>query len=397
MEYYWDYFSFIKYYFLVLYYQLAEYAPIVRITAVFILVCFSIFVILLLSNMSKTQRIVRFNRKKNAFSDKYYNKLRDIALSPDYYSPTDVANEMGLPKNFRIKRKKWAYIVRIFRKLIVDVKDSGMNPENWKSIMLAFKMPNYFDKMVRSQSMKERLSALKDVSDISCDLKEATAARYLYAKDGQLRITARLHGARYGVDHPFAVFREDAASTFTDEMCVKLHWVLTYRKAAGMSLPNFIRWCSIPDASLGFKLFAISEIRLFEDYADCAELLVLLKNTRDERIACEIIRTLGELKYVEAEPEFFRRYAYAGVNERLSLAEALGIIASGNPEVIRFLIDDYKTSTDTVVKVRLLRVLYEYGDAGRQAFLDLKAGAPKTDARIFEHVECELIDSRRYA
>ena len=91
MEYYWDHFSFIKYYFLVLYYQLAEYAPVVRITAVFILVCFSIFVILLLSNMSKTQRIVRFNRKKNAFSDKYYNKLRDIALSPDYYSPTDVA------------------------------------------------------------------------------------------------------------------------------------------------------------------------------------------------------------------------------------------------------------------------------------------------------------------
>ena len=398
MEYYLDYYSFWKYYILLAYYWLAGYPPVIRFCAGFSTFFVIMTVGLYFMNDYRTRKDRHAEARSARFRKNYYDQIKAIAILPESLTLAEVISRLSLPKNLRIKRKRWVAMVPVFRDLFVDIrKTEMMNTDNWRYVLQAFKMPAYFEMELRSSKMKRRLDALKDVSDMSCDLKEAAASRYLYAKNPALRLGSRLHAARYGVSMPFKIFSEDASADFTDEMCSKLHWVLTYRKALGLSLPNFIRWIITVEASDSFRQFAINEIRLFMNYDDCAELLTYLKKRRKEEVAIAIIHTLGELRYAEAEPHLIERYVFAGANERIALAEALGAINSGKPEVIHFLMDDYRKATDTVTKVRLLRVLYEYGGKGHEAYKTLKAEAPEYDKIVFEHIECKYIDSRKYA
>jgi len=45
----------------------------------------------------------------------------------------------------------------------------------------------------------------------------------------------------------------------------------------------------------------------------------------------------------------------------------------------------------------LLRVIHGYGEIGLEAYNYLKKESPKEFSIYFEHIECDLIDSRRYA
>ena len=398
MEYYLDYYSFWKYYLLLGYYWLAGYPPVIRFCAGF----FTFFILLTIGLFVLNHGVARKKHRAEVrtanFRNKYYDLIKSIAIMPETLSLAEVSSRLSLPKNVRIKRARWEAMVPVFRELFVDSRTGHeMNTDNWRFVLQSFKMPAYFEMELRSSKMKRRLDALKDVSDISCDLKEAAASRYLYSKNAELRLSSRLHAARYGVSMPFKIFTEDAAAEFTEEMSTKLHWVLTYRKALGLSLPNFVRWMITVESSDSFRLFAINEIRLFHNDGDCEELLSYLKKRRKEEVAIAIIRTLGELKYAPAEQHLIDRYVYAGANERIALAEALGSINSGKQEVAQFLMDDYRKATDTVTKVRLLNVLYNYGTIGREGYNTLRSEAPAYDKIVFSHIECEYIDSRKYA
>lgn len=398
MEFYLDYFSFWKYYVLVVYYWMAGLPPVVRFCSGFSTFFFIMTIGLFFMNTRRIRHEHFAEVRTEKFRNSYYDLLRQIAIQPELLSVAEIAGRLSLPKNLRIIRKKWASMIPVFRDLFVDVRRTGqMNEKNWRNLLQALKMPAYFEMELRCPNMKRRLDALKDVSDISCDLKEAAASRYLYSKNEPLRIMSRLHSARYGLSMPFKVFTEDAAAEFTDEMCVKLHWVLTYRRAVGLSIPNFIRWIITTEASDSFRMFAINEIRLFNNVDDCGELLTYLNKRRKEDISVTIINTLAALGYSEAEPALIGRYIFAGTNERIALAEALGALNSGKQDVVNFLMDDYRKATDTVTKVRLLRVLYNYGEKGLDAYLTLKREAPEYDRILFSHIECKYIDSRKYA
>ena len=398
MEYSLDFITFWKYHLLVLYYWLGEYPPVVRFCAIFILICFLLMALTLLWDLISAERDAALKRRTDKYRKRFYDGIRAIAVSERPYSVEDVNAALGLSPRIRMRPKKWKCYIPMFRELFIDVKASmKLNINNWRNVLIAFKMPNYFEAQVRSPKIKERLDALKDVSDISCDLKEATASRYLYAKDEALRITSRLHTARYGMSYPFQVFGEDAKSQFTDEMCTKLHWVIRTRYELGLSIPNFIRWAGMASASTSFRIFSVNEIRLFRQIGDCPELLNILRTCKDEKLSCAIIKTLGELQYKPAEDDFFHRYMYANVDERLELARALGAINSGRHEVVDFLVDDFCKSTNAVTKVGLLSVLYAYGEQGREAYNKLKAVVPEYDLMYFDHVESDLIDNSRYA
>ena len=397
MEYYLDYLSYWKYYVLLLYYWMAGYPPVVRICAGLTVLFFLLTLFLLLHNYNRVIRLRRAQKRADRFKAKYAERIKEIVTTPEMMSVAEIVAAMDLPKNLRVVRRRWVAMLMVFRELFVTLNDQGMNLDNWRNTLQAFKMPAFFEMELRSNKMKRKLDALKEVSEISCDLKEAAASRYLYAKDSALRMASRLHTARYSMTNPFKVFEEDCSMPFTDEMCVKLHEVLTYRKGYGMSMPNFIRWCTMPEASQGFRIFAINEIRLFRQYGACGELLDYLHSCRDDEVSCAIINTLGELNYTAAEKELIHRSVFATVKQRIALSEALGAINSGSEEVLGFLTEEYLKATDTVTKIRLLRVLYFYGEGGRKTFLSLKERASGYDQTLFSHIECQYIDSKKYA
>ena len=87
----------------------------------------------------------------------------------------------------------------------------------------------------------------------------------------------------------------------------------------------------------------------------------------------------------------------ASFAERQELATALGNINSGSKDVLKFLEEDFMQTTDYVTRMLLLRTIHDYGTIGRKAYERLKKDAPAEFAIYFEHIECKLIDSRRYA
>ena len=389
-------YAYLRYYILILYYRLGEYPPVVRAWAIFATLCLFLVLLLLLGNFIRAAAanydsvIVARNR------DKYLDAMRKIVLTEQNLELPEITNMLDLPKNFKMKEKQNRLFIPVLMELHHEVEDT-MNKVNWQRMLQVLKMPAYFEVEVRSRNTRKRVVAFKNVADLDANLKEAVASRYLFTKDTKLKICARLHAARFGTSYPFKVLEEDPNLVFTDELMVKYHNVLVYRDKNNLAMPNFIRWCNRTPVNEELRIFAVNEIRLFKRKEDCAEILAMLQNSRDERFSCAIIQALGELNYAPAEKEFLRRYQGASFVERQALAEALGLINSGSREVLDFLVEDFMSTTDYVSRMQLLRVIHDYGKSGLAAFKKLKAQTPKEFAIYFEHIECDLIDSRRYA
>lgn len=389
-------YAYLKYYVLVFYYRLAEYPPVVRAWAIFSTLCLLLLVLILVGNLLRATRanadrhIVEKNREK------YYMAMRSIALTTRTMELAEIVSILGLPKNFKMKARQNRLFVPVLMELFQEVHEQ-MNGANWQRMLQALKMPAYFEEEIRARKIRRRVVAFKNIADIDANLKEAVASRYLFTKNRKLRINARLHAARFGTSYPFKVLEEDSNMIFTMEMCVKYHNVLVYRQQNGLTMPNFIRWCNRVPVNEDLRVFAVNEIRLFDRREDCAELLSMLQGSRDERFSCALIRALGEMHFVPAEKEFIRRYLSASFAERQVLAEALGAINSGNAEVLKFLSEDFLQTTDYVTRMKLLRVIRGYGRKGLETYNKLKATSPEEFAIYFEHIECDLIDSRKYA
>lgn len=385
-----------KYYFLILYYRLHEFPPAVRVWAIFTSICLVLLVSIVVGNFIRVLILTADNRAIERYREKFEPHMLEVALTARNLELSEISALMNLPKNFKMRVKQNRRLVPILLGLYRQYADE-MNKINWQRLLQVLKMPAYFDNQVRSRSMRKRIIAFKNVADMDANLKEAVASRYLFAKDRKLQNMARLHAARFGTSYPFKVLLEDPNLVFTEELVIKFHNVLLYRMENGMSMPNFIHWCNRTPVNEELRIFAINEIRLFRRKEDCAEMLSMLQNSREERFSCALIQALGELEYVPAEKEFCRRYLSASFTERQELARALGIINSGNPEVLRFLVDDFLQTTDYVTRMLLLRTIYNYGKSGRKTYERLKKDAPAEFAIYFEHIECDLIDSRRYA
>ncbi len=385
-----------KYYILIFYYKLAEYPRPVRVWIIFGSICMLLLIAIVIGNALRTFSHYRFEHLVMHNRLRYYERMKTVVSQARTLEPSEVSAILELPKNFKMRERQNRSFVPVLLELRREMSGTMSRP-NWIRLTQALKMPAYFESQILSRSIRKKVQGFKDVADLDANLKEAVASRYLFTKNRKLQMHARLHSARFGTSYPFKVLEDDPNLVFTEEMVVKYHNVLVYRQKNGLTMPNFIRWCNRVPINEELRIFAVNEIRLFKRKEDCAELLAMLVASREEDFSCAIIRALGELEYVPAEAEFCRRYLSASFTERQVLADAIGALGTGNPETLRFMVDDFLQTTDYVTRMVLLRVIYRYGDKGRAAYEKLKAEATPELQPYFAHIECDLIDSRRYA
>ena len=381
---------------MLLYYRLAEYPPMVRFCAVFSSVFIILIVLLLFFDGIRSYRDSVHARSDRRARRRYQQAVVEMATMAQNLEPDVVVDRLDIPDDYKPRPRFVRPILQMLLDIYPKIKDN-INKANWREILRAFRMQVYFERQVRSRNTRKRLTALMNISDIDAELKEAIATRYLFAKDAKLKIYARIHAARYGSSYPFKVIEEDPAFRFSEEMQVRYHNVFLYRIKNRLSMPNLVQWCNLNPVNEELRIFAVNEIRLLKLDKSCPELLQLLRDTRDERFACALIRALGELKYIPAEHEFFHRYASASFAERAALVEAFGNIKSDRQDVVDFLVEDYRQTTDAVTRMKLLSTLYDYGVRGRLAYEELKASSEEEYKIFFQHIECELIDNNKYA
>ena len=92
-----------KYYFLILYYRLAEYPASVRGWIVFGTVCMLLLVLIVIGNFVRYISAYRFDRLIARNRARYYNRMRSVVSQTRTLEPGEISAIMELPKNFKMK------------------------------------------------------------------------------------------------------------------------------------------------------------------------------------------------------------------------------------------------------------------------------------------------------
>ena len=163
-------FLYLKYYVMVLYYQLMEYPLLARIAAIMITLCVLFILILLVRNVIVTQMANYRQRKINRARARYYEPMKAIALNPEMLDTADIAQQLDLPVRHNALAAMSQYMVPVFLELYREIGESS-NMTNWRRLQQAFRLPAYFDRQIRSRTMRDRIMAFKNIADINADLK----------------------------------------------------------------------------------------------------------------------------------------------------------------------------------------------------------------------------------
>ena len=159
-----------KYYILILYYRLAEYPPAIRVWAVFTAINLFLLLTIVIGYFVRVftsaadARAVAHNREK------YWDKMKEVALSSRVWEPLEISALLELPKNFKMHERQHRRYVPV----IIDMYRTyapQMNKTNWQRLLQVMKMPIYFEEQVRSRSTRKRIVAFKNVADMDANLK----------------------------------------------------------------------------------------------------------------------------------------------------------------------------------------------------------------------------------
>ena len=90
-------YSYLKYYFLVLYYRLAEYPPIIRVWAVFMTIALILILAILIGNLIRAAIASNEAMKIQQNRKRYYDKMKKVAMTERALDPSEVASMLELP------------------------------------------------------------------------------------------------------------------------------------------------------------------------------------------------------------------------------------------------------------------------------------------------------------
>lgn len=371
-----------------------DYPLMIRVIVMFMI--FTVIWILLLYLLCLHEAFRKVSRESSLarFRKKYFPAMMRLATDPRNMDLSETREELGTLMNFKLRSSFARNMTQLFIELKAEIKEKGMqdkfNANNYDMMLQAFRLPSFFSDEIQKGNTYHKIMAIKTVTETNAHLKEAVASRYLYTKDRILKIYSRIHEVRFGRSSPFKELLDDPYKVFTPELMVKYHDSLTYREENGLSMPNFIQWCSLPAADKGFKIFAVNEIRLFRKTELCDDLFNILKTVSDEDVEIAIIETLGELGYVKCKEFIIGRLNSASDKLDSAIFKVLSGFHDNDPAVVALLSSYAVDTKDSGSCLKILRNLYNYCDAGKEEFARLENSGHISQV-LFEHVKSPYI------
>lgn len=173
------------------------------------------------------------------------------------------------------------------------------------------------------------------------------------------------------------------SDTFGRHCCIKdeieLGYSLQRRRAGGLQLPNLARLALLHD-DVGSQCIFVKLMRYFGQSEYCGQLVELFRRNRDHRLAMEIACTWGYLKYTDGEELLREALLTRSDDVQVSFMQALTRMDTGRS--VEVLAGVFKSAASNVISYEALRCLYNYGEAGRSKFDELKAAAEGTAKEV---------------
>lgn len=329
------------------------------------------------------QRVDKSRRQK--IYGEYHQKLVHILYFSFSKTNTDTfQNELGLP----IPKKAWQK--RLLTDLILEVKadnsyemDGGVfQSKNYYNLLNYMKLFDYWVNEISSHSNMKAIKALRMVNEIGEGIKGSAFSRSVNHRKGYLRKLARMTYTRFDAHDPYRFLEHGFDNQFNKFDEKRLHYTLI-EVNKDHPIPLLSKW--IKNATKeNYKCFLIREMGFFRQIEGTNYLLELYKIVDSQAVQCQILETLGELKY-ELLPNLAREeFKYASQSHQASLIEGLRRLNSKNS--IPFLNEAYKNTQFSEIKIRIVQLLQDFKHDGLPVLISLsKTSNSEFEKNLFDY------------
>lgn len=386
-------FDYLSYYYSYLYNIFIGFPLVVRISVAVIMVSALVGIVLFFTILVIYRGKVKERKVLHNLKVKYRDHIKDIGRDPVVYTPEQICDVMEYDKKKPLKLEEKRLLTMLLVDFKVDLGDS-INRRNFHNIVLAFDLPQFFEREIQFSKVKNRTRILMWIRYLEESISSAVLIPQLYNRNAQIRKAAQ---ATFMWDSPADPFRFFDNANFDANYRpwdkVDIHNIFENRIRWGRNIPTVSQWVASPKNEAVKPLFA-SEIRYWKKEEECPYLLDSFFETDNMELRCEIAHTLGVMKYKDAEKKMIDSYTMQP--EKVKQAIILSVTTMKSGLSLSFLRNAYLEAVDFDTKFAALKGLYEYGIQGRREFDLLECRAGTRDVRMFEHIKSPIINMEEY-
>lgn len=374
-----------KFYFFYLQAKYAGFPYTVRIAAFIVVLLAITYFFTLYQFILSMYRIKRERLRKNDISKKYKEKLKSILFASENYSGENIKNQLNT-ENTSFKKWEKEKITDLILDLKMEKNPIPLNEKNYSRVLDAFSLVSYWEGYLRTRNLKKNKEALRQLDSLGKIIPSSSLAYRIEERNHDLRKHVKSGFIHYASYDNFKFLEDDFDSDFNPLDELRIHVALKER-AKQSHLPLLIRWVQSAKNE-SYKCFLIGEIGLFKQKESAPQLLEMYKETTSDRIRTEIVKTLGALKYVEAQDILASDYGSSPEMLQSKIIDTMGQF--GTPEALRFLVKIYGQASNTDLYIKIVHNIYKV-DEQKDIFRSLKEHTTSTFQKsVFDQAEQTL-------
>lgn len=382
-----DFIFYVSYYWNWLFSQFVGYPIVIKTTIVLVGVlllvyCFSFF------RFFRTHKVKSdYQRTRRKQESLLIDRLQSILYASKNYQQDEI-NQTFKDDKVLVKRN---YQKRVFTDFIVALTEAGqanhdkINLNNYVTVLDSFGIIDFWNKIMGARSPKLRQEAIRALDDLNVGLSGASIQQSVYHKNGSLRKNARAAMMKYNINDPYKFLEEGFDTGFNAMDEIRLHYYLS-EQAKQSALPQLISWVDASD--IRYRAFLIREIGFFQQTGSCAALLDLFKTEDNITVKCEIVKSLGIMKYTLAKEVFMESYEVSPKLVQRNIIKSLPNL--GGMEVLDFLITIYNQTFDSDTKTQLAYAIGQYGEQGKSRLKAVVVTKSEFDKTLYAQVDYQL-------
>ncbi|WP_267740698.1 HEAT repeat domain-containing protein [Myroides injenensis] len=197
-----------------------------------------------------------------------------------------------------------------------------LNTNNYKEVLSAFNLPEFWENCLRSSESKINVEALRFLEQMGTSVSGSAVAHKVFSSNKNVRKHAKSVFMKFDSHDAFKFLDNGFDSDFNSLDELRIHTCL-YNKSLEKPLPLLMRWVSGARDD-NYKAFLIKEIGFFKQFESADALITLFKQEGSLSVKAQIATTLGILKSKEAVRVFKEDFDYNSPLVQDAIIDALG-------------------------------------------------------------------------
>ncbi len=305
----------------------AGYSPMIRITVSVVFILITLYIVALSAFGIVAVRRKRRNRRKDQVDKKYRENLKEIFFTNENLSFESIAEKLDVSEN-DLKHKWFKEIITdtIIALRRTETEDNKLNRGNYNSVLVLFDLEQFWSNEILARSTSRKTNALRKLESLTNELSSSVVSSLLYHSHCDLRKLARSEFIKFESDNAYMFMEEadfDKAMNRFD--AIRVHESLKRIHEKQGHLPQLTQWIKNTKNDK-YTCFVIREIGFFSQKESAPYLIELLKQTKSVDIRREIVNTLGTLRYEPALPLLISEFPSSDIQTQNRIIMAIGKI-----------------------------------------------------------------------